>query len=509
MKALTRLIFVAVWVSALALAGCRSTPGAREVSAQGAESVVQTAPPVDSSAQPVCSLSLRRPALPESPPLAVGKKLPEPGVDVLSVSLRPRTGVKFAVGRSPGPGGDQPLPEPEVAELPLFEDAHFRLIDRAVAVPPAMVRLARPAGLAKAETSPPPAPPPRPRRQSAAAAPAAQGVARPSDTPRPAAAKPSASSPQQAPAPSSIPVEESHRQLLARVDDPIAVELEGRGWMYLGMAGESGEGIAFLSSNSSGQNTSFAFRAEELGEYALVFQLQDHTRGVLRNEIVHLQVLPEEQFSAALNERTVSTLVSPIARDRVAEAERLFERGEYELALIEFLKVYREGDPYLNDRLARCYAAAGEHLAAVKYYRQNMGLTGEYGDRAVLGLVRSSIALQDAELLNESLPSLLTLESVRIEGELLEVAGLQMKERNYPAAVKTLQEYLSRYPAGGRLDEAYYLLAQMYELDSSTRDLSRARHYYRILYERFPESRYAPRAGERYRYLERHFFLVQ
>ncbi len=506
MKALTRLISVVVWAAALTLAGCQSTPGAPEVSGQGAELAVQTALPVAASAQTGFILSLRRPALPESPPLAVAKKLPEPGVAVLSVSLRPEGGPEIVAGRSPGPGGDQPLPEPAVTELPLFEDAYFRLIDRAVAVPPGMVRLAQPTGAVSAEPLQRPAPQPRSRQRKPAAAPA---VAKPPDTSQPAVAKPAASSPQAAPPPSSIPIEESHRQLLARVDDPIAVELEGRGWMYLGTEGESGEGLAFLSGKSSGQSTSFGFRAEGLGEYTLVFQLQDHARGVLRNEIVHLQVLPEEQFSAALNKRTGSTPVSLVARDRVEEAERLFERGEYELALIEFLKVYREGDPYLNDRLASCYAAAGEHLAAVKYYRQNLGFAGEYGDRAVLGLVRSSIALQDAELLTESLPSLLTLDSVRIEGELLEVAGLQIKERNYPAAVKILQEYLSRYPAGGRLDEAYYKLAQVYELDSSTRDLSRARDCYRILYERFPESRYAPRAGERYRYLERHFFLVQ
>jgi tetratricopeptide (TPR) repeat protein len=169
----------------------------------------------------------------------------------------------------------------------------------------------------------------------------------------------------------------------------------------------------------------------------------------------------------------------------------------------------RSGDPYLNDRLGECYERTGEYLAAVKYYRENLGLKGEYGERAALGLVRSSIATEDSHLLLEVLPTLFSLESVQIGTELLAVARFQTEDRRFPVAIQALEQYIRRYPGGKKLDEVYFRLAQIYEVDSPYRDIESARHYYSLLYESFPESLYVEPAAERLDYLNRHFFLVQ
>ena len=66
-----------------------------------------------------------------------------------------------------------------------------------------------------------------------------------------------------------------------------------------------------------------------------------------------------------------------------------------------------------------------------------------------------------------------------------------------------------RYPDGRNLDEVYYRLARIYEVDSPYRDIESARYYYSLIYELYPESLYSSAAAERHNYLDRYFFLVQ
>jgi outer membrane protein assembly factor BamD (BamD/ComL family) len=109
----------------------------------------------------------------------------------------------------------------------------------------------------------------------------------------------------------------------------------------------------------------------------------------------------------------------------------------------------------------------------------------------------------------EVLPSLFRIESVQIGNELLEIARFQTEDRHFSVAIQALEQYIRRYPHGRHLDEVYYRLAGIYEVDSPYRDIQSARHYYNLIYESFPESRYSNPAAERLNYLDRHFFLVQ
>jgi tetratricopeptide (TPR) repeat protein len=324
-------------------------------------------------------------------------------------------------------------------------------------------------------------------------------------------------------------VEAMRRDLVARKGDPIAIDLEGSGWIYTGLRSggaystEEDQGIEFVSRQSSRDRTSFNFKAVDYGDYDLRFQYQDHQQAVLRGQVVHLQVVPEQEFAAALQRQTAlqqqpelyawqeraTAGIEPAPGPPIRSADALFELGEYDLALIEYKRNMRSGDPYLNDRLAECYERTGEYLAAVKYYRENLGLKGEYGERAILGLVRSSIATEDSPLLLEVLPSLFSLESAQIGAELLAVARYQTEDRRLSVAIQALEQYIRRYPEGRKLDEVYFHLAEIYEVDSPYRDLESARYYYSLLYDSFPESLYVEPASERLNYLDRHFFLVQ
>jgi TolA-binding protein len=323
---------------------------------------------------------------------------------------------------------------------------------------------------------------------------------------------------------------ETRREVLARKGDTVVIDLEGRGWLLL--PGDR-RGVSYTGSESGPQRTSFTFKALEFGEYDLAFQLQDNARGAARGEVVRLRVLPEDKFrdllAAPLKAGSQPTAGSapgqpaaqaagqaagetpPESADpvRLQKAERLFAGGFYDLALPEYLGIYREGDPLLNDRLAAIYLGKGEATAAVKFYDRNLSAAAPYAGKAVVGLVRAGLQLGSPEVVILHLPALLELPAAEVERELLAVARFAAEQGRFPLALDLLSEYLRRYPRGVGLDAAYFQLAQLYELESPLRDVRLAREYYRKVYEEFPESEHATEAHRRILYLDRYFFHVQ
>jgi tetratricopeptide (TPR) repeat protein len=530
--------------------GCRSVPPAVP------EATLIVAPPlaetIDAVAvvtqpPPPAFFTLPRPDSPHGSRVSPGPPLPVPSPPAPGAAPAGASAAGSAAVAGPAPAA--PTSAPAVTLAPAAAQPRE--------VAPA-VRTAAQAGGAAASSEgfvpwpPPPAaastawapavPAPPAARGAAAASREAAPPATPAAGSTPSGARTSTSTSTARPAvPAVLAVEEDRRELVARRGDQLSVDLEGRGWLFLGISGSSvvagaaeggggrtaqKEGIRLAGSSTSGGKSSFTFQALEYGDYTLTFQLQDNKEGRLRNEVVHLQVLPEQQFSDTLSglaaaagspaenalppeQPAASPAPAAIAPEVLQAGERLYNLGEYELALQEFLSAYQQGNPYLADRIAACYAATGEYLAAVKYYRQNLGAQGEFANRAVLGLTEAAVALGDAPLLLEAWPSLLALEDVPIGRELLAVARVEGQSGRYQLALTALYEYLQRYPAGERLDEAYFRLAQIHELESPYRDLRKARDYYRKVYEEFPESAYAAEASQRRLYLDRHFFLVQ
>jgi len=494
MKSPRRFLWASVCMSFVVLIGCQSA-GPR-MDAQEAAAV----PAVAGNSTRV-AMTLPRPVVPEAEPLVLNRQLPEPRVvDVLTSYSIPEASLDQ---ETPVSESGFHLPEPEVVEVIAFETPYFRKIDRGFPIP---ARIQNPdrngaagRGESASQAAQTPVPPP-PVPQSPV----------PKAEPKRIAASVAAD-----PAPAREEVEEMHREILARRGDQIGIDLEGSGWLYLGSEPGSGKGIDYLSSQYSQAKSSFSFKAVEYGAYTLSFQFQDNQNAVLRNQIVHIEVLPDDEFRAALELQQQglapqqTAVTEPEPGPRIEKAETLFGLGEYELALIEFTRNMRSSDPYLNDRLAACYEATGEHLAAVKFFRENLSLSGEYGDRAALGMIRAGVALKDPQLLTEVLPSLFTLESREIGGALIEVARFQVESGRYETAIEALRQYMNRYPDGRQLDEVYYRLAFIYEVNSPYRNLELSRDYYGLLYENFPESPYAELAGKRLDYLDRHFFLVQ
>ena len=430
----------------------------------------------------------------------------------------------------PGPRTAEPSPAPPaeaVAPQPAGKPApQAEQVEQAEQAEPS---LSRPAVPDPAEASPLPEPAqeggdaaevyaggPRPVpsvRPAAAPLPLPQAAA----PAKPPAAKKSPPPPKQAPAPAAAetkPAPEAARELLARKGDSVIIELEAKGWLFLGLP-DKVRGISLAGSESDARRTRFTFKTQEYGEYDLRFQLQDNSRGVLRGETVRVRVLAEAQFQEQLAKAQAAagagTPLAPEPTDpvRLQKAEKLFAAGAYGLALPEYLGLYREGDPLLNDRLAAIYSAQGELGAAEKYFEKNLGAPAPYAERAVQGLMRAALDLEDRERVLAQVPALLALRSADTGKELLAAARFLTAQGAHPAALELLTAFLRRYPDGPRLDQALFMLARLFELESPLRDVRRARDYYEKVYTEYPESEYSAEAHTRILYLDRYFFHVQ
>lgn len=367
----------------------------------------------------------------------------------------------------------------------------------------------------------PPAEPKKPAGKAKAAGEPAKAAKAPAASPaKPAAGEAAAAQPA-APAAAGGPPPPAAREVLARRGDTVVIDLEGRGWLLL--PGDR-RGVSFLGSQSGPQRTSFSFKALELGEYELAFQLQDNARGAATGEVVRLRVLRDEQFREMLAAKAGQGAVQgavqgagqgggppPEVADpaRLLKAERLFAGGYYDLALPEYLAIYREADPLLNDRLAAIYLQKGEAAAAAKFYDRNLASAPPFGRNAIVGLVRAGLAMASPELVLQHLPALLELPPEETRAELLGVARFAASQGRHELALDILTQYLRRFPRGVGLDAAYFQLARLYELESPLRDVRLAREYYRKVYEEFPESEHAGEARRRILYLDRYFFHVQ
>ncbi len=329
----------------------------------------------------------------------------------------------------------------------------------------------------------------------------------------------------QAPATQAPAAETSSRirQIYARQGDELQVGLEGQGYLFLGFGNQPGQsdGMSFKGKETRDKKSYFTFKALKFGTYDLGFLQQDNATGKSVRETVRVHVVPEAEFTAAVegglppNDAAGAGQGSAPAGQGSAPvgdyqyAEKLVSLGAREAALSEFLKGYAEGNGYLNDRIGSLYFAGGDLDAAEKYYAKNLALTGAAAESGILGLVRIALARDDARGLLSYLKQFLAIQQLSIEEPLMQSARLELRTGGTGVGLEFLAEYEKRYPQGIWMDEVRWLAGQLYEASSPQRDIWKARESYRELLRAFPESAFANAARERIRYLDEHFFTIR
>lgn len=300
------------------------------------------------------------------------------------------------------------------------------------------------------------------------------------------------------------------REIYARVGDDVQVGLDGAGFLFLGFPDRSpdGDGMSFKGKDTRDGKTWFTFKAVKLGTYDLDFLRQDNTSGTSSKETVRVHVVSDADFTAAVSPGPGQAPAASEPGDP-AFADKLASLGQYDAAIAELLKGYRDGNPDLNGRIALLYMRTGSYDAAAKYFTKNLASPSPYGDAAVIGLTRVAIAQKDQPGFLSLLKKLLQSKDPGLEETLISAVRFETERGEAGLGMDLATEYAKRYPDGAWIDEADFILAQLLETSEQFRDITRARQIYSDLLREHPESAFAGRARDRVEYINRHFFQVR
>ena len=297
--------------------------------------------------------------------------------------------------------------------------------------------------------------------------------------------------------------------------DTLGVTLDGRGWIFTGLAeGNSAGNLSFVSRSNTPGYTDFIFTAEGLGDYLLNFQKQDFADGSFETKRVSVHIVGREEFS-----RIVSGMKNGGGSGgmddeeqflrKEAAARRLLRLGRKEEALDVYLSLDRPDDPEILDAVAELAFAIGRYDTAREAWTKNLHAEEEYRVGALVGLTDIALRRKDITVLDAYAYELLGLAGISTEEQLYRTGLTYTERERYGSAITFFEAYLENYHSGGNADSVYYLLGTIYEKNTGYRNIERARSCYRAVVDDYPTSSYWDRARERIRYLDRHFFSVR
>ncbi|MFW5769682.1 MAG: tetratricopeptide repeat protein, partial [Spirochaetota bacterium] len=303
--------------------------------------------------------------------------------------------------------------------------------------------------------------------------------------------------------------------------DTLGVTLDGRGWIFTGLAeGNSTGNLSFVSRTNTPRYTDFIFAAEGLGDYLLNFQKQDFAGGSFETKRVAVHIVGREEFSRIVSEMKdgggSGSRGGAGGSDeeeqllmQEAEAKRLLQLGRKEEALEVYLSLDRPDDPEILDAVAELAFEIGRYDTAREAWTKNLDAEEEYRVGALIGLTDIALRRNDITALDAYAYELLGLAGISAEEQLYRTGLTYTERERYGAAITFFEAYLENYHSGGNADSVYYLLGTIYEKNTGFRNIERARYCYSAVLDDYPTSSYWDRARERIRYLDRHFFSVR
>jgi tetratricopeptide (TPR) repeat protein len=297
------------------------------------------------------------------------------------------------------------------------------------------------------------------------------------------------------------------RTVFARLGDEVEISFKESGWLLLEKPPE-GAGLEYVNRDLGNGKTLFKFRGAKIGNYLLPFQFQDQSKGVITRQLIEIKVVSQKDFDAAVGGKETESDRENKTKRR-AYAAKLLELGNFKEALREYLASYGEGDPVLNQIIAALALREKDYQNAALYWKKNLEGAGELHDKAVLGLIRVALALQDRIALLALARQLIAIQGQPIEPELGLLIRYFSNLKDEALEFDLLSEYIKRFPEGLQLAEVYFLLGQIYEFSRPLLDFKKSRECYQVVVRAFPESQYYAPAKERIDFINRHYFRVQ
>ena len=348
-----------------------------------------------------------------------------------------------------------------------------------------------------------------------------------------AASFPSAGEPSTILPPASVPKAASgkvSRLVYARPGDEVTIALNGDGWIFFGGTPSGNgwrSGLTYESKTSDAQSTTFVFRANSLGTWGLLFQLQNPGTGSSRDEAVDVVVVSATEFARLMQSPTGgsagasaagpsngtgpgSGVVQGGGSGDVGHAALLERQGHLTEALDSYERNWTPGNPALTQKIAALAYRLKRFTDAKVYWEKNQSVTtGDWADLAVDGLMKTAVAMKDPYELRGMFDQVKGISKIPISTDLLAAGRFLYGNKNWSTALKYLDLFLQRYPQEPGADTACYLVGQIYQGNTPLQNVQAAMDYYHRILNDFPTSDYYGRAQANIAYLNRFYFEIR
>jgi len=299
----------------------------------------------------------------------------------------------------------------------------------------------------------------------------------------------------------------SDQEVFARLEDRIDVNLEGRGWYFIGEKNGI-SGVLFDGRSIENEISSFRFIVEDLGEYLLIFQRQDLEENILYEEQIMVHAVTDEIFFKKVNPGETE-FSRPEGGGDYTAARRMKQSGRFKDALEEYLFQYQEGDSSINNEIADAAYSLGKYDLAQEFWMKNMDKDNPVYADACIGIIKCAIKQDDMKMFDQIFDDFLALDSPEKAEILLDAAEFQIRNKSEKAALEMLNMFLEDYQDHEKADYACFLAAQIYESPGEQRAVQEAYNYYERLTIEYPTSLYWEESSQRMDYLERHYLRIR
>ncbi len=279
--------------------------------------------------------------------------------------------------------------------------------------------------------------------------------------------------------PEKVPVIPS-RSVSMKNSQYLDIVYPGKGWIYLGE--EDGKNLMrYFGRKIGDKDTSFSLRSREEGKTILHFYKNDQLTGAFIDDYLEVEIKGRNYSAERILAPDYSSLVPPsqknAAQEKISSSEISNQKNETSANSPKIPE--KKTDSKNNSETEKPAVQTSNEISS--------------GNE-----VAPSQEISSIEKNNSSDSS---------SDELLKAAQENFNSKKYKDSLACLESFFEK--ADSRIDEGLFLQAQIFESNSSERNIKNALDNYETIVRRYPQSSVWKKASERVTYLKKFYFNIR
>lgn len=281
--------------------------------------------------------------------------------------------------------------------------------------------------------------------------------------------------------PEKVPVIPS-RSVSMKNSQYLDIVYPGKGWIYLGE--EDGKNLMrYFGRKIGDKNTSFSLRSREEGKTILHFYKNDQLTGAFIDDYLEVEIKGKNSSAERILAPDYSSIVPPaqknVNQEKISSSEISNQKNEI---------------PEASSKIPE------ENSIDKKDYEKENPSTQTFSEISSGSEVASSQEISSTSLEKNN-------SSDSSADELLKAAQEYFNSKKYKDSLACLESFFEK--TDSRIDEGLFLQAQIFESNSSERNIKSALDNYETIIRRYPQSPIWKKASERVTYLKKFYFNIR